>query len=317
MTGSHKQRPPNGDENNGVVGVIFDIQRFSTDDGPGIRTTVFLKGCPLSCSWCHNPESQSLEPQLLFNPEKCIGCGKCREVCQHGGCVIETEAGPRLDYELCDGCGACVEVCYSGARQLSGRRVTVGEVLAELERDEPFYRNSGGGITLSGGEPCAQPEFARALLAECRSRGWHTCVDTCGYAPWDVLESLLEFTDLVLYDLKHLDGEKHVSFTGVDNRLILENLDRTVDTGTDVIVRVPLIPGVNDSLEDVDAILEYVCSRKVLGLTFLPYHRLGTAKYYHLGWEYRLAELESPKEEYLEWLRERVRECDVPVKVNP
>jgi len=307
-----QQQPDNdiGDEKLALEGIIFDIQRFSTDDGPGIRSTVFFKGCPLSCTWCHNPESQSMEPQLLFNPEKCIGCKKCIEVCPHGGCIVETENGPRLDIDCCDGCGACAKVCYSGARQLSGNRVTVEDVIAELERDEPFYRNSGGGITLSGGEPCAQPEFAQALLSACKSRGWHTCIDTCGYARWEVLESLLEFSDLVLYDLKHLDG-------GVDIDLILENLDRTIGAGKEIIVRMPLVPGVNDSPEDVEEILKYICSRDVRGLTFLPYHRLGTMKYEQLGWEYGLTGLESPKEEYLEWLRERVRDCRVPVKVNP
>ncbi len=236
----------------------------------------------------------------MFNLDKCIGCNKCREVCPHGGCVIETETLLRLDYDCCDGCGACSEVCYSGARQISGRIVTVKDVLAELERDEPFYRNSGGGITLGGGEPCSQPEFARALLAECKSRGWHTCLDTSGYLSWDVLESLLEFTDLVLYDLKHMDPGKHELYTGVDNNLILENLDRAIDAGKEVIVRVPLVPGVNDAPEDIDAFLKHVCSHNIKGLTFLPYHRLGTAKYNQLGLEYGLSDIESPAPEYLE-----------------
>ncbi len=280
--------------------MIFDIKRFAIHDGPGIRTTVFLKGCPLRCLWCHNPEGISRRPQLVFTPQRCIGCGRCLDLCPQG--VHRFIDGRHLiEWERCLGCGACVEECYSEALRIAGREVSVEEVMDEVLSDRPFYETSGGGMTLSGGEPLAQPRFALALLQAAKEKGIHTALDTSGFAPWEHLEELLPYTDLVLYDLKHMDEERHMTLTGVSNGRILENLRRLDDIGKRIWVRIPLVPGYNDEDSNYHALGRFLSGLKnVEKIQILTYHKLAESKYESIGRSYPLKGLEPPTKEWAE-----------------
>ena len=287
-----------------VQGTIFDIKRFAVHDGPGIRTTVFLKGCPLHCLWCHNPEGISRQLQLIFTPQRCIGCGNCLEVCPQK--VHQLVDGQHLiQWERCQACGTCVEGCYAGALELAGREVTVEEVMEEVMRDRAFYEASGGGMTLSGGEPLAQYHFTQALLQAARAEGVHTALDTSGFAPWGQLEALLPDVDLVLYDLKHMDSERHVALTGVPNEGILDNLRRLDGAGQRIWVRIPLIPGYNDEEPNYHALGQFLSGlRHIERIEILRYHRLAESKYERLGRDYPLQGLEPPTEEQTESRRQ-------------
>jgi pyruvate formate lyase activating enzyme len=263
-------------------GIIFDIQRFSVHDGPGIRTLVFFKGCPLACLWCSNPESQRFAPELLFDASKCVACGGCVEACPHGA-TRTSGSGALYDRERCAACGACADVCPAEARTVAGRRVTAVEVVAEVVKDAPFFANSGGGVTLGGGEPLVQAEFASEILEQCRVCGIHTAIETCGHVPWSALETIMPLTDLFLYDVKHLDADAHRTQTGGDVALILSNLERLVGAGGKVTVRVPVVPGFNDTSEDIRTVAEHIARLGVRELHLLPYHRLGESKYRLLG----------------------------------
>jgi pyruvate formate lyase activating enzyme len=289
------------------TGTIFDIERFAIHDGPGIRTTLFLKGCPLACWWCHNPESISGRPQLAFFAEKCIGCGRCFTVCPEGVHEKLPDGSRALHRERCTLCGTCVAECCSGALAMEGRTITVEEAVTELARDRPFYETSGGGVTLSGGEPLAQPEFTAAVLERCRSEGMHTCLDTSGQAPWEHLERALAWTDLVLYDFKIADPALHRKYTGVANDLIRENLLRVNDRGTPIEIRMPVIPGVNDGEENLDATAAVLAPlASIRRVTLLGYHRFGESKYRRMGRTYRLDGTQPPSRERMEEVAARL-----------
>ena len=267
-------------QNNGEHegGIVFNIHGYSIHDGPGIRTTVFLKGCPLKCYWCHNPESQSKEPEISLNKSKCNLCGRCTEICPSKACGL-SEIGSTIERSRCIACGKCAEVCPTGARRLVGNFMTPEMVVSEVLKDVVFYKNSGGGITLSGGEPTAQPEFALAVLKKSKEAGLHTTLDTCGYAPWPVMEKLLEYTDLFLYDIKCLDAKKHRQATGKSNQIILQNAKRIAQFKP-IRVRIPLIKGFNDSVQEVLEIGQF--AEAELGVTDIdlhPYNELGEIKY--------------------------------------
>jgi len=269
-----------------IKGNIFNIQRYCIHDGPGIRTTAFLKGCGLRCYWCHNPESWAAAPQIQVFFEKCIGCGNCFKACPAGAHGV-TKKGREFKRELCGGCGACAEVCYAEALVLRGKRVSVREVLAELEKDREFYEQSGGGVTFSGGEPLCQPEFLEALLRECKAVGLHTAVDTAGNADWAVFEAVMPFADLWLYDVKVIDGAKHKKATGADNSAILGNLKALMAAGADINIRVPVIPGLNDGEEEKKAIMGFLEGLRYSGpVEYLPFHRMAQGKYDSLGMAY-------------------------------
>ncbi len=274
--------------------MIFDIQRFSIHDGPGIRTTVFLKGCPLGCQWCHNPESRSPYTQLAFYKAKCIVCGRCYRACPHGAISMgET----RVNRDQCVVCGACAEVCPTGALQIIGRTASVEEVVGVVVRDKPFYKTSGGGVTISGGEPTFQFEFTKCLLQAFKREGLHTAIETSGMTSWEHLSQIAPLVDLFLFDMKAVDAAKHVRFCGVENSVILKNAHRLAQTGAEIVFRTPIVPGVNDSDDDIRALGEFVLSLEGKPkVALMAYHKIGTGKYEAIGMDYKLHEVEAPED---------------------
>jgi len=271
-----------------TTGLVFDIRRYSIHDGPGIRTTVFLKGCPLRCRWCHNPESWRPAPELAFRRTRCTGCRACEQACIFDA-ISWVDGMPVTDPDKCTVCGRCVEACPNRAREVVGRTTTVAEVMDEVVRDRIFYDQSGGGVTFSGGEPLMQPDFLLDLLEACRSIWIHTAVDTTCYSPWETLKAVAERTDLFLCDIKHIDSREHKQLTGVDNKMILENITRLAGMGKQIIVRVPLVPGVNDDLYSMRAIADFVESLgSVRRLDLLPYHSGGLSKAVRLTGDIKL-----------------------------
>lgn len=301
----------------GLKGRLFDIQRFSVHDGPGIRTTVFLKGCPLRCAWCHNPEGISPRPQLAFDPRRCIGCGYCFRVCRRGAHKM-VEGRHVLDRAACEACGTCVTECYADALDFVGREVSVADVMAEVLADRPFYETSGGGLTLSGGEPLAQIDFTEAVLRAARAEGIHCGIETCGHASWASFERIRPLVDLFLYDWKETDPALHKQFTGVTNELIRANLRALYAAGANIVLRCPIIPRVNDR-DDHFAGIASLCREMpaLLGVEVLAYHRLGLSKAERLG-AGPAVPVESaapPRETVAQWVA-TLRGMGVPVIVR-
>jgi pyruvate formate lyase activating enzyme len=291
-------------------GLIFNIQKFSLHDGSGIRTLVFLKGCPLACKWCSNPEGQSYAQQLAFNVNKCIGtaeCGICIHACERHAIAETGDGKVEINRESCTNCGECVEACPSRALELFGRYMTVDEVLSVVEEDGSFYARSDGGLTLSGGEPLSQPGFVSRLLGKAQSRGLDTALETSGLCAWEDLEAACHHVNQLFYDIKSLDTAKHRSYAGVDNKPILENFRRlcVAFPNLPIVVRTPVIPGFNDSPDDIKEIVFFLNKTGApIAYELLPYHRFGEPKYHQLGKVYLLGDIEAPAKEHMELLRE-------------
>jgi pyruvate formate lyase activating enzyme len=304
---------------NPVMGWIWDIKKYALHDGPGIRTTIFFKGCPLRCLFCCNPESQNFYPDILWIGENCIRCNLCLEVCPTNAIFEDEKGGKRVDAELCDLCGLCVNRCPGEALNQVGRHVTVDGVLREVAKDAVFYLRSGGGLTLSGGEPTAQADFAYELLRQYKMKelGLHTAIETCGYVKWSKLAVLLEYTDLVLYDIKHMDSLQHRRMTGISNKLILQNAIQIARSHKQLIIRFPLIPGYNDNEENIRRTGEF--ARELPGveeINLLPYHRLGEPKYARLGQEYTLSGMISLTPERIASIRSTMENFGLRVRIG-
>jgi pyruvate formate lyase activating enzyme len=296
-----------------VEGWVLNIERYTLHDGPGIRTTVFLKGCPLRCQWCSNPESQLQRPELVYFADKCTACGHCLTVCPQDAIVQKAPGEPvTILFDRCDGCGECVESCVYEALTIAGEMMTAEAVVEIVARDEPFYKHSGGGLTLSGGEPFAQPDFASAVLRLAQGRGISTAIQSSGQAPLSSIKKLLPYLDLVIFDIKHLDSATHKKLTSVPNEQILSNLSYINSTGTPIVLQIPFIPGLNDSTENMNKIVDLVKSLEfVQGLSVLAYHTLGLTKYRCTGRDYALEDLEKASAEYLDEKKAYFREKGV------
>ncbi|WP_092223066.1 glycyl-radical enzyme activating protein [Desulforhopalus singaporensis] len=281
--------------------MIFDIKRYSINDGPGIRVTVFFKGCPLNCAWCHNPESISTNVQKMYNRDKCMGCGGCVQFCPEQVCE-RTPEGIVTRRDRCSGCGRCADICPTRATEMSGRAATVEEIVEAVEKERIFFDQSGGGVTFSGGEPLLQPEFLISLLREFGSRSIHRAVDTTGFARTETLLEVAKHTDHFLYDIKLMDSTKHKKWTGVDNKKILNNLKALAETGASINIRVPLVKGVNDDIPNISRTASFVAAlpgekKKV---NVLPYHNIMIAKHRKLGSSFSAQEMAEPTAEELE-----------------
>lgn len=297
------------------MAVVFDIQKFSIHDGPGIRTILFLKGCPLRCEWCANPESQKVAPQLMFFPEKCVGCGKCLDKCPTGAIGMVGQS-MTFDRTKCINCGHCTTECYVECRRMSGREMTVEEAIQELEADMIFYKQSGGGITFSGGEPITQPEFVRDVAKHFHEEGVGTAIETCGAVPMENYEKVLPYLDLILFDLKIMDEKEHVLHTGGSNKQILKNI-RYVCSKVHTIIRTPIIPGINDSDDNLQKMKKFISSLDghVTELHILPYHDLGKSKYQALGYEY-LLDIQRLDDEYMQDIKRKLEMPGLKVQIG-
>jgi pyruvate formate lyase activating enzyme len=314
-----------------ITGKVFDIQGFTVNDGPGIRTEIFLKGCPLRCLWCHSPESQSTQSQLAWYDIRCIGieaCGKCLKACPREA----IQAGPRnfsqtekkeiqfitLDLQKCDNCGRCTRVCPANALAETGVDMTVSEVMERINKDRPFYRRSGGGVTVSGGEPLLQHRFTAALFQECKNQALHTCLSTSGFAKWEILEEVARYTDLALYDIKQMDSAKSLEYVGVPNELILANARKLAEMGIALQIRIPVIPGYNDSEENLRATSQFCrkLGQSVRLVQILPYHRLGTVKYQRLQRAYDLEKVQPPTAERMEAHKKLIESYGLKVQIH-
>ena len=283
--------------------IISDIKRFAVHDGNGIRTTVFFKGCPLKCVWCHNPESISFKPQIAYYSNKCIGCAECVSVCPSGAQKITNE-GHVFERSLCCGCGKCEEVCLGDALKFYGREITVEELLPLVLEDKEFYETSGGGVTLSGGECLSQPEFCAEFLKELKKMGINTAVDTCGFVSKEVLDRVIPYTDIFLYDIKAIDKDVHIKCTGQSNKMILDNLKYLDDCGKKIEIRIPFVPQYNsDQIEKIKDFLKDF--RNIVGIKILPYHNYSSSKYTALGIENSLPTL-LPEEKEIKLAYERL-----------
>lgn len=298
-------------------GLVFNIERFAIHDGPGIRTLVFMKGCPLRCLWCSSPQSQKPFPEITYDPDACKRCGTCTQTCPTKAIAISLENGVKIDTQLCNLCGECVTVCPNKALELVGRYYTAESLFREIAKDQAFFRRSQGGVTVGGGEPTMQSHFLMEFLRICKSQYSHTAIETCGYCRGEQLDLITEYCDLVFMDIKHMDNIIHQKLTGVSNEIILKNARETA-IKRPLIIRIPVVPGCNDSVENIRAIAEFASKLggKFLRVDLLPYHKLGIGNYRRLGMKYQLHDLESPTVEKMEQLRAVVEDYGINTQIE-
>ncbi len=299
-------------------GMIFNLERFAIHDGPGVRTLVFMKGCPLRCLWCSSPHSQKPVREMLYDANKCQRCGTCMNLCPREAVTVSPDDGAAFNAG-CDLCGECVSHCPNQALEITGRLVSVAELFREIEKDSIIYRRSGGGVTIGGGEPTMQHEFVTEILKMCKSRFIHTAIETCGFTRWEPLQDMLEFLDLVMMDIKHMDDAKHRELTGVSNRPILENARRVAEQKP-LILRIPVIPGLNDTEENIKQTAEFAAGlgKNLCRMDLLPYHQLGTMTYRRLGIDYPLEKenIEPPSGQQMKSLQNIVSDCGIAVQIG-
>lgn len=302
------------DTSQSVTGLVFNVMRFAINDGPGIRTTVFLKGCPLSCKWCHNPESQSYEREIAYSADKCVSCRSCCAACESG--ALQWNDAPVRDRSLCTLCEKCIEACPAEARKLIGKPITVQELVDVITRDRVFFDESGGGVTFSGGEPLAQPEFLESALSSCGAMGLSTVVDTSGYCSLGVLRRIAKLTDEFLFDLKMMDDTRHRNFVGVSNEPILRNLSILAEEHPKVTVRIPVIPGVNDNEANLDESCRYLEGLRLFRLDLLPYHEIGISKYKRLNANYAMAGTKPPSADHVQQIADKFSQRGFVVRIG-
>jgi len=299
-------------------GIVFNLERFATEDGAGIRTVVFLKGCGLRCLWCANPESQSFKPQVVYNENLCTGCGKCMTHCPAGAITYDEDFGYISSDDKCDRSGICIKECLYNARTMSGESMTSQDLVEQLLKDEQYFKESGGGVTFSGGEPLYQDRFIRECALKLKEKGIPILIETCGHIGQDHIANILDITEAIYYDLKMMDPVKHKDLTGEGNTLILENL-RYLDKNFkgDLVVRYPFIPGKNDDLTDLDQAVAFVESlESIKEMVFLPYHRLGLPKYRGLGRTYAMGDQISLKRSDIAWIRKRYKKSRLIISIS-
>jgi pyruvate formate lyase activating enzyme len=297
-------------------GMIFDIQKYAIHDGPGIRTTIFFKGCPLRCWWCQNPEGQDLKPELIYRKSRCIDCGECVKNCPQEAISLGAEH-VSINRENCVLCDNCSRICPSEALSIAGKQVSVKEILEEIEKDMTFFNESGGGVTFSGGEPLLQHDFLNALLNECKERDIHTIVQTCGFAPYETIDRVRDNVDLFWYDIKIMDDRKHAKYTGASNEHILENLKKLAENGSSIVISFPIIPGINDDAKNVTRIAQFIQPLpNIERVNLLPYHRAGIEKYKSLGKPYKLDRIQPPSDQRIRSIKEKIEGFGIRVGVG-
>jgi pyruvate formate lyase activating enzyme len=297
-------------------GIVFDIKKYAIHDGPGIRTTVFLKGCPLHCWWCHNPEGQNPKPELVYRKNRCIGCGECVKTCPEQAISLKAQH-IKLNRKNCILCSNCTQVCPSDALSIAGKQTTVKEVVEEIEKDRTFYDESGGGVTFSGGEPFQQPIFLNQLLTQCKKRDIHTTVNTCGHTKYETINKMRSKIDLFLYDIKKMNPEKHAKYTGASNTQILNNLKNLANNGSTIMINFPIIPTINDDNKNIEDTAKLISSLpNIERVNILPYHKAGIEKYRSLGKPYKLNKIQPPSNQKIQTIKKKIEAAGIKVEIG-